>query len=105
MSGRAHEPHLDGPRGARRAAAHALLHPRGLGKQVACSGKERRAAVGQLDAAAGAPEELHAEPLLQSLDLLAERGLRDAEPCRRAPKVEFLGHGDEVAQVPELKWF
>jgi hypothetical protein len=105
VGGRADEPHLDGPGDAGLAATHGLLHPGGLGEEVPGGGKQSGAAVGQLDAAAGAAKELHAEASLQSLDLLAERRLRDAEACGRASEVQLLGDRDEVAQMSEVKRF
>ena len=48
---------------------------------------EPLARLGRLDAAAGAVEELPAEPLLERADLEADRRLRDAELLRRREKL------------------
>src|SRR5690349_5104509 len=36
------------------------------------------------------------------MDLLAERRLRDPETLGGAPEMQFLGDGDEIAEVPKL---
>ena len=65
-------------------------------------GEQRRAGVGQLDAARLAAEQLNIELSLQRANLLAERGLLHAEPFRRPRDMLFLGDGDEISKVPEL---
>src|SRR3712207_8129111 len=49
-----------------------------------------------------AHEEQEPELLLQRLDLLAERRLRDVEPRRRAPEMQLVRDAQEIAQVPQL---
>jgi hypothetical protein len=41
-------------------------------------------------------QEHSADCLLESLDALAERRLRQVQALCRATKVQFLGHGDEA---------
>jgi hypothetical protein len=45
-------------------------------------------------------EEFDAEFFLQLPDLLAQGRLADVQPYSRPAEMEFLGDGDEVAQVP-----
>jgi hypothetical protein len=49
--------------------------------------------------AAAATKELDAEPLLEPLDLLAERRLGDAESRGRATEVQLFGDRDEVPEM------
>src|SRR5262249_16792143 len=65
-------------------------------------GKEKQPGLGQLDPAVGAVEQPHAQHLFQDLDLLAERGLRDAEARGRAAEMQLFGQHTEVAEVTEL---
>ena len=64
---------------------------------------EEAARFGQLHAAAGAIQELDAELLLESPDLLAERGLGDVLSLGRPSEVQLLGDGEEVAQLALLQ--
>jgi hypothetical protein len=43
-----------------------------------------------------------AQLLLQRLDLLAQRRLRDAQHLGGAAKVQLFGDGDEVAQMTQF---
>ncbi len=54
------------------------------------------------NAARLAAEELHLQFRFQRLDLLAQRRLLDAQALGGAGDVAFLGHGNEVAQVPQI---
>ena len=63
---------------------------------------EALARLGRLDAAAGAVEELPAEPLLERADLEAHRRLRDAELLRRAGEAPPLDDGAERRQLPRV---
>ena len=64
--------------------------------------QERPPGVGELDVALGAREQLDAEFVFQTFDLLAERWLRDMQLLCRAAEMQFLGYGDEVAEVAKL---
>lgn len=65
--------------------------------------QEHRAVTGQADALLGALEQGEAELLLELGDLSAERGLRDVELFGGAADVFGLGHGDEIAKLPQVK--
>ena len=68
-----------------RAAEMARLVDAG-GEGVEALAQPRQAGarrLGELHAAAGAAEQLHAEVLLEALDLVAHRGLRDVQLGRR----------------------
>jgi len=56
----------------------------------------------QFDAARLAPEQLRAERSLEQLDLLAQRGLLNAEPRRGPGDVQFLGDDEKVAEEAEV---
>ena len=58
--------------------------------------------LGRLDAAARAVDELHAEPLLECLDLQADGRLRDAEPLGRLREALLLDDGDEGSELPRV---
>ncbi len=73
-----------------------------LGQNRASIGEQRRAGVGQLDAARLAAKQLNIELPLQRANLLAERWLLHAEPFRRPRDMLFLGDGNEVSKMPEL---
>jgi hypothetical protein len=64
---------------------------------------EGRAGRRQLDPAAGAVEEAHAEGRLQLGDLPAERRLGDRERLGRLPEMEPAGHLAEIDEVAQLK--
>src|SRR5690242_1779874 len=51
----------------------------------------------------GALDELHAEVVLELLELRRERGLADEAAFGRAPEVARIGQGDEVAEVLEFQ--
>src|SRR5688500_16944569 len=82
--------------------------PRGLQRAIEESErrtgaiKECSSRVGQLNAARDTTEQLNLGFLLDCLDKAAKRRLLNAEPFRRAGDVPFLGHGDKVAEMPEL---
>ena len=64
--------------------------------------EERRARRRQLNAAPGADEEAKSQLLLEPLDLLAQRGLGDVQPCGGPAEVQLLSDRDEVAQLAKL---
>jgi len=68
----------------------------------AAGAQERRARVGQLDRAVVAVEQADAEVLLQVHDLLADGGLGDEQPRRRAAIAQLLGHRDERRQPAQF---
>ncbi|MCY1547882.1 hypothetical protein D9M68_839620 [compost metagenome] len=74
----------------------------GLGQQLQRVGVEVAPGVGQLERARVALEQLHAQVILQLLDLARQRGLGDMQPLGRAGEVAFLCHGHEVTQVPQF---
>jgi hypothetical protein len=45
---------------------------------------------------------LHLEVSLQRLDPLRKRRARDVQPLGRPTEIQFLGYGDEVAQLAQL---
>jgi hypothetical protein len=63
---------------------------------------ERGTGVGQLDATTSPVEELNPELGLELSNRLGERRLGNVETLCGAPEVALLGHGEEVAQEPEL---
>jgi len=73
-----------------------------VGQNRASIGEQRRAGIGQLDAARLAAEQLHLELLLQGADLHAQRRLLDAQTLGRPGHVPFLGDRDEITQVTQL---
>ncbi len=56
----------------------------------------------ELDPAAGAHEQPHAEQVLDNLDLLGERLLGDVQALGGAGEAAQRGHLDHVAHLPEL---
>ena len=87
------------PRAARRASSTA----ESTAARISRRALEQRLAGGrELDAARGPVEERLPELGLEAADLLRERRLRDVQALGGAAEVPLLGHGDEVAQVPEL---
>ena len=91
---------------ARMFAAGAL---RGLGslpgqqEQAARAGHKSAAGGGQLDGPAAAVEECGAEGAFESLDLPAERRLRDAQAPRGASEVQFIGHRREIPALLQIE--
>ena len=80
---------------ARCASSHARQEFAGAGEEGLAGGRERH----------GAPvsvEQLGAQRSLKLANLLAQRGLGDEQPLRRAAEVKFLGHGLEIAKIPEV---
>jgi hypothetical protein len=66
---------------------------------------EKVAGQRQFHAARGSIEEAVAEELFQTLDLLAERRLRNPQDLRCLAEMQRLRHGEEVAKVAELNLF
>ena len=54
------------------------------------------------DVVATAIEQLDADGALEPPDLLAQRGLRGANPRRRAREIQLFGDGHEIPQMPQL---
>jgi hypothetical protein len=65
-------------------------------------GAEGQAGGGQPHVVGGAGDELHPDLALQPLELLADRGLGQVQPRRRAAEVLLLGDREERRQLPEL---
>ncbi|OMC35157.1 hypothetical protein A5742_12730 [Mycolicibacterium fortuitum] len=70
--------------------------------QIPRPGQQRGTGLGQRHRAPVAIEQLHLEIAFQRLDLLGQRRTGDTQPLCRAAEVQFLGDGDEVAQLPQL---
>ena len=70
-------------------------HPAGLFEQ-------RRARVGERDAALRAVEQAHAELVLELADLLAHGRLRHVQPLGSAAEVELLRDRYEVPQMAKF---
>ncbi|MNP16155.1 hypothetical protein D3C76_1085390 [compost metagenome] len=64
--------------------------------------EEQPAGFGQAHAAIGAIQQARADFFLQGLDLLAQRRLGNAQLLGGAAEMQFLGDGDEVAQVSQF---
>ena len=60
-------------------------------------GRQALRRLGELHAAAGAAEKIHAEVLLEALDLVADGGLRDVQLGRRLLEREVARGGLEYA--------
>ncbi len=65
------------------------------------SGRNATPAGGERDRSGGAVDELHAELVLELLDLPAQRRLRHVQPLGGAAEVQFLRDGDETRQPGE----
>ncbi len=74
----------------------------GLGQGRAGLIEKNAPRLGQRDPAAAAFEQAHAQQVLQRTDLLAERRLRHAEILCRAPEMQLVGDGDEIAQMAKF---
>jgi len=88
-----------GALGGLRAARHAARHGREHGARLL---GEHGAALRELHAARQPAEEGVAQLALEVAHLLRQRRLLHAEGGGRAREVAVLGHGEEVAQVPEF---
>jgi hypothetical protein len=67
--------------------------------------EEQSTGLAQLDPTIGAFEQPRAHLLLQRLNLLAQRWLRDAQHLGGAAEMQFFGDGDEVAQMTQFHGF
>jgi hypothetical protein len=97
---------LQGQYQARVTGAGPLRSPRRGGHRLQRDARlaaQYPASLGQRDRAAGPFEQGDAQPAFQLPDRLGQRGLRDAQPGRGAAEVKFLGHRQEVRQVPGLE--
>jgi uncharacterized membrane protein len=45
---------------------------------------------------------LLAQLILELADIEAQRWLRDEQPLRRSPEVQFFRHGNEIAQLLQV---
>ena len=88
---------------ARAGSAKQLFDPIGLREQRAATLEQQAPGVRQLHTTAVAAQEHDAELLLEPLDLLAQRGLGDAQALRGTPEVQLLGDGDEVAKTTKFQ--
>ena len=82
--------------------AHAACHRFQFGRlrqQLARVRMEEAAGLRELERAAAALEQQHADFLFELLNLPAQGRLGDMQPLGRAGEVELFGNGDEVAQV------
>lgn len=70
---------------------------------VACLAGQYLARRGQGDGAAGAVEQGDAEAAFEALDRLGQGRLGDAEAGGGAAEVQFLGHRQELRQLPGLQ--
>ena len=87
------------PRAARRASSMAAS----TAARICGRAFEQRLAGGrELDAARGPVEERLPELGLEAADLLRQRRLGDVQAFGGTAEVPLLGHGEEVAQVPQL---
>ena len=87
------------PRAARRASSTAASTAARISRRAL---EQHLAGGRELDAARRPVEQRLAELGLEAPDLLRQRRLGDVQPLGGAAEVPLLGHGDEVAQVPEL---
>ena len=85
----------DSPLARRRSSSACSISARAPGSSAAPVG-------GQRDRAAVAFEEAHLQVAFERLDLLRERRARDVQTFGGAAEVQFLGDGDEVAQLAKL---
>jgi hypothetical protein len=65
--------------------------------------EQRHARLGEPDLATATDEQARTDLLLELADRHAERRLRHVQPLGRAAEIQFLGDGDEVAEVPKLR--
>ena len=70
-------------------------HLSGVGEELAARGR-------QLDVPAVADEKLGAKLAFEVADLLRERGSSQVQPLGGPTEMQFLGHGDEVGQLPQF---
>ena len=80
--------------GERAESVFACEEASGLGEDLA-------ARIGEGDVPGVAVEEADAEFAFQALDALRQRRLGHVQAGRGSAEVQFLGHGEEVPQVPE----
>ena len=93
----------DGSRDSRAGEASALGGALERGQRERCLLEQRSARCGQLNVAAVTLEQLRPERLLELLNLVAERRLRDVEARSGAAEVELFCDGQEVAQQARLE--
>ena len=79
-----------------------LQGPVGVGQHPVGVLLEDGTGVGEPHLPGGPLEQSHAHVPFELPDMLAHRGLGDAQPARRPPEVQLLGDGDERAQVAQF---
>ena len=79
--------------------AHRLVH---LAQQAAGPVEQGLAGQGELDAVRGTPQQVAADQAFQAADLPTQRGLGQVQARRSPAEVQFVGHRDERAQVPQF---
>ena len=82
-------------------ALHGLRRALGQLQDAPRVGQERHPRGRQRHRPRGAVDELHAEFVLELLDLPAQRRLRHVQPLGGPPEVQFLRDGDEAGQPGE----
>jgi hypothetical protein len=55
-----------------------------------------------MDLSMGTNEELHADPVFEIPDLLAQRWLGDPQPQRGASEMQLLSHGNNISKNPQF---
>ncbi len=88
---------------------HAALGFPRIGDSLARMGDDRagfrqkhQAGLGQGHAAFAADDQRDTHLLLKILNLPANGGVRNVQPGGGAPNVQFFGHGDKIAKMPEF---
>ncbi len=97
-------PNLDLADLAARGEMTDLLRPFQLPDGSQGFGQEQPSSLGEGHGGALATiQKTRAKRLFQRLDLLADGGLRHVQPVSSAREVEFLGDGDEIAELASVK--
>ena len=65
-------------------------------------GLEQAAGGGELDVLGAAIEQHRSDHLLQLLDLMRQRGLRDVQPLGRAREAARVRNGEKITQVTQF---
>ncbi|MNT54097.1 hypothetical protein D3C72_1912310 [compost metagenome] len=96
------ERNADLSRLAQRRLAHDLARAFQMRQRAARLIQKQRAGLRQFHAAAGARQQRRPQFFFQRLDLQAQRRLADVQPAGGLAEAQFLGDGDEVAQLAEI---
>ena len=102
MSRLLHERDSETPGLTARGTLRGPLCPLSLRQHEARLGQECGTGVGELHAASAALEEHRTDLALEIANLSAQGGLCDVQSLSRAPEVQLLGDGDEIAKMAEL---